>query len=240
MARTRLKSAKRKYLIVCATVLVIVILCYREWNRTNAALKERNHIEIPQGFSSYGIDVSHHQGEIDWDSLFASRDSIINFVYCKATEGVHHVDSKWEENRVALNKRKPRLGAYHFFLPNKDAKQQADHFLVNYNAKTNYLPPVIDIEIETDSDSELIENVSIWLDCVESRIKKRPIIYTSHHLYKKIFKGKLTGYTFWIANYNTNPSGLEDTNIVLWQYTDKGSLAGIEGDVDLNYSKILY
>jgi len=220
--------------------LVIVLLCYREWNRSNGAHKELIHREIPEGFNSYGIDVSHHQGEIDWDLFFTSRDSMINFIYCKATEGLHHVDSKWEQNRAALNGRKPRLGAYHFFLPNKDAKQQAAHFLVNYRAKTNYLPPVIDVEIETDFNSELIKNVTIWLNYVESRVKQRPIIYTSHHLYKTIFEGKLNGYKFWIANYNKNPSGLEDTNIVLWQYTDKGSLAGITEDVDLNYSKILF
>ena len=220
--------------------MIIVLLCYREWNRSNAPLKELIRREIPEGFTSYGIDVSHHQGEIDWNSFFASRDSIINFVYCKATEGLHHVDSNWEKNRVALNGRKPRLGAYHFFLPNKDATQQANHFLVNYSAKTNYLPPVIDVEIETDSDSKLIRNVTIWLDCVENKIDRRPIVYTSHHFYKTKFKGKLTGYKFWIANYNATPSGLEDTNIIMWQYTDKGRLEGIKGDVDLNYSKILY
>ena len=221
-------------------VLVIVMLCYREWNRSNLPPEELIHIEIPAGFSSYGIDVSHHQGEIDWDSFFASRDSIINFVYCKATEGLYHVDSKWRENRIQLDKRKTKLGAYHFFLPNKDAMQQANHFLLNYSAKTNYLPPVIDVELETDSDSELIKNVTIWLECVENKINKRPIIYTSHHFYKTKFKGKLNDYKFWIANYNVTPSGFEDTNIILWQYTDKGRLAGIKGDVDLNYLKILY
>ena len=221
-------------------ILVIVMLCYREWNRSNVMPTELMHIEIPAGFNCYGIDVSHHQGEIDWDSFFASRDSTISFVYCKATEGLHHVDSKWRENCIELNNRNIKLGAYHFFLPDKNAVQQASHFLLNYNAKTNYLPPVIDVELETNSDSELIKNVIIWLDCVENKIKRRPIIYTSHHFYKTKFKGKLKGYKFWIANYNEAPSGLEDTNIILWQYTDKGRLAGIKGDVDLNYSKIMY
>lgn len=221
-------------------VLVILILFYREWKRISLRPATMIQFEIPEGFKSYGIDVSHHQGEIDWELLFTSGDSIIDFVYCKATEGLHHVDSEWQNNQNGLKKRNIKVGAYHFFLPNKDPIQQANHFLMHYNHAENYLPPVIDVELETDSDTELVNNVILWLDCVEKKISMRPIVYTSHYFYQTKFKDKLHGYKYWIANYNTSPPGLEDTNIIFWQFTDKGHLEGINEDVDLNYSKILF
>ncbi len=192
---------------------------------------------LPEGFVSYGIDISHHQGEIDWDQLVQHSDSLLSFFYCKATEGIHHVDTRWKENRSSLVALGLNHGAYHFFLPNKAADLQAEHFLNHYVAQPTDLPPVLDAEIEGASDADLIKRMKIWLSKVELKTGRRPIIYTSHHFYRTKFRGAFEGYKFWIANYNKNVDGLDDPSILHWQFSDKGNVPGIKGNVDLNYSK---
>jgi lysozyme len=66
------------------------------------------------------------------------------------------------------------------------------------------------------------------------------VIYTSHHFYRTKFQGKFPGYKFWIANYNPQVSGMEDPNIICWQHSDEGSVPGIAGPVDMNFTKIVY
>ena len=195
---------------------------------------------LPQGFQSYGIDISHHQGTIDWPTFFLATDSIITFVYCKATEGLNHVDSQYETNRDVLMDKGIKHGAYHFFLPNKNAIQQAKHFLNIYSHNQNDLPPVLDAEIEGDSDTKMIQDMKTWLTHVEDITGKRPLIYTSYNYYTDKFKGEFPGYRFWIANYNTIASRFESDEILHWQFSDNGHLPGITGPVDLNYSKISF
>ena len=195
---------------------------------------------LPQGFVGHGIDVSHHQGTIDWDLFHESCDTMISFVYCKATEGISHVDSKWKENRRFLIDYGITHGAYHFFSPNTDAIAQAQHFLNHYTLNIDDLPPVLDAETEAQNDQKLIDGMLTWLKFVEEETGRRPVIYTSHHFYKTKFRGKFQGYKFWIANYNKHVSGMENPDIICWQHSDHGYVPGIEEPVDMNFTKIKY
>ena len=208
------------------------------WRRLHPKPAPINFVELPSSFQSYGIDVSHHQQTIDWDKVFLGNDSLISFVYCKATEGIDHVDSQWKRNRKILLQKKIDHGAYHFFLPKKSAKGQAINFLKNYQLKDKDLPPVLDVEIEGETDIQLIDQMKIWLRHVEENTGRRPVIYTSYNMYKELLKSQFKGYKFWIANYNTIESRFHDDEIIHWQYSDNGIVSGIKGRVDLNFSKI--
>jgi lysozyme len=194
--------------------------------------------ELPEGFHSHGVDISHYQGEIDWDTFSEETDSIISFVYCKATEGVSFVDKRWESNEEALREHEIPFGAYHFFIPGANAQVQADHYLNNYTPQQNDLPPVLDVETEGVTDEALIRNMREWLSIVEQATGKRPVIYTSFNFYYEKFRNKFAGYKFWIANYNDRPDRMTDDAIIHWQYSDRGTVPGINGAVDLNVSKI--
>ncbi len=92
-------------------------------------------------YAVHGIDVSHHQGIVNWDQI--SRQDI-HFVFAKATEGGDHVDSlfayNWKEmRRVGLKK-----GAYHFFRPNMNPEIQAKIFIENVELFAGDLAPVLD------------------------------------------------------------------------------------------------
>lgn len=193
--------------------------------------------ELPENFKSHGIDISRYQGDIDWKLFFEKSDSIISFVYCKATEGVSHVDAKFTTNRDALRKHNKAFGVYHFFVPSLNAESQANHFLKNYSPRANELPPVLDVETESVSDAKLIKGMKVWLELVESKTGKRPIIYTSYHFYSTKFKKEFKNYQFWIANYSRRNDRMTDKRIIHWQYSDKGGIPGIVGPVDLNFSK---
>lgn len=191
-------------------------------------------------FLSVGLDVSHHQGKIDWESVITSTDSLLSFVYFKVTEGTRFIDHTAAINQQELSRLKIPNGGYHFLSPHQDAVIQAEHFLNNYNPDLSTLPPVLDAETEATNDKELIKKISIWLDLVEKEIGKRPIIYTSYHFYREKFQETLREEKFWIAHYTNKSDHLNSDNILHWQYSENGKINGINGFVDLNYSKVLF
>lgn len=193
---------------------------------------------MPEGFKSYGIDISHHQGEIDWDTFFLENDSTIRFIYCKVTEGESLADRQWQNNHARLSNEKIPHGGYHFFLPKVDPVIQAKNFLKHYKFKEASLPPALDVEIEGVSDASLIENMKVWLNYVEIATGKRPIIYTSYNFYSEKFKHHFDRYKFWVANYSNRAHRFVDERIIHWQFSESGEIPGIAGFVDLNYSKI--
>lgn len=197
---------------------------------------------VPTGFQSIGLDISHHQGEIDWEKLMTESgfDSLIHFVYCKATEGNTHFDKQWVRNRSILNEMGIPNGAYHFFTPTDPPLPQAEHFLNRWVKRDIDLPPVLDVETEGFSDADLIEKMKIWLDFVEKKSGMRPIIYTSLHYYKTKFQNDFKNYKFWVAAYSRKPDCIEDSRIIHWQYSESARLPGIREKVDLNVSKLKF
>lgn len=246
------KSTKKKnnfqskswiWIAICLLVLFILILNFLP-NSSKTDEKEKIKeltINIPEGFNSFGIDISHHQGDIDWNEILykSKMDTLINFVYCKATEGTDFIDEQWKKNRSSLNEIGIRNGAYHFFNPNKDPIKQAKHFISIWNPRDIDLPPVLDVEIENidNNDDELIKSMTSWLMYVEQKTGHHPIIYTQDNFFIQKFKDKFLKYNFWVASYTKKPKELNYKRIVHWQYSKTGVIPGINEKVDLNVSK---
>ena len=94
-------------------------------------------------FSSEGIDVSHHQGEIDWPSIPKER---ISFAYIKATEGGDWKDKNFLSNWNGAKQAGLKVGAYHFFTLCRNGKTQARNFIDYVPNESSMLAPVIDLE----------------------------------------------------------------------------------------------
>lgn len=238
------KNGLMTYFLVALGIIIIgfvVNYAFKE-HKKKAVIKKTHELlaTIPKGYQAVGIDVSHHQGKIDWVNLFQENgyDTIIDFVYCKATEGTDHVDTEWKRNRLFLNSYGVYNGAYHFFNPKTDPIEQAEHFLTHWKARSIDLPPVLDVERLGRNDGELIANMIKWCEFVEAESGLKPIIYTSRYYFESKFKNKLTNYQFWIASYTNDPQIKPLKNVVHWQFTDNGTIPGIKGKVDLNVSKI--
>ncbi len=196
------------------------------------------------GQQPQGIDVSHHQGTIDWNLVYQSGKV---FAFVKATEGYTYNDPQFVTNMVNGTNAGVLMGAYHFARPdNNSAVDEAHHFLQvagNYIGQ-GYLPPVLDLEDPPGGDlqnlytsTELTNWVQTWLQVVEDSTGVEPIIYTNGR-YTNYLQSSLNHYRLWIAepDGNTNPPD----NLGHWttwsfkQYSWTGSVNGISGDVDLN------
>ena len=188
------------------------------------------------GYAVHGIDVSHHQVTINWDTVATQK---IDFAFIKATEGRNFRDSCFTQNWQALKRIKIRRGAYHFFHPNLSAQLQAENFINTVDIHFGDLPPVLDFEVINNvPKTKIIQQLQTWLDLIEAHYKIRPIIYTNQKLYFNYLINHFKEYPIWMARYNTiEPNMLSSKEWSFWQYGNKGTVKGIDGFVDLNVFK---
>lgn len=240
--RSKKKSKSSiKAIVIGALLIGLSVIAYFYYSKDIDVVNREEVVKsIPEGFPAFGIDVSHHQGKIDWEKLFVKEryDTIIHFVYCKATEGSDHLDTQWEKNRAELQELHIPNGAYHFFSPKTEPRPQAAHFLNHWKKTDLDLPPVLDVESEGFSDTDLIAKMKIWLTVVEDKTGMRPIIYTSLNFFETKFINDFKNYKFWIAAYSRKPACIDDSRIIHWQYSESGELPGFAEKVDFNVSKI--
>lgn len=187
-----------------------------------------------------GVDVSHYQGDIDWELLSEQN---IEFAYIKATEGSSYIDEMFAYNYSQATKTGLRVGAYHFFSFESSGKTQAENFIEVVPKDENALPPVIDFEPygEYLKRPTEVETVRIELGWIISDIKdyygKRPVIYTTEKAYKWYIAGYFDEYDIWIRNVLCRPTLSDDRSWTFWQYSNRGKLDGYSGEekfIDLN------
>jgi lysozyme len=182
-----------------------------------------------------GVDVSAHQGQIDWVKLKADD---VAFAYIKASEGEDFVDANFLANwHGAANVGMPR-GAYHFFTQCRSGMVQAQNFIATAPTDPAALPPVVDIEhmgpcTQGPAVANLIAEIDDFLDAVEAHYGKRPILYTTREFHDAYLVGNFTNERFWIRSLGF-PPGFREKQWVFWQYHNKGLRDGVTGPIDLN------
>jgi lysozyme len=185
---------------------------------------------------TYGIDVSHYQGKIEWDKVSKLQDSFpITFVFSRATAGSVKVDRRFKKNWKQSKAKGFIRGAYHYYRPNENSLLQADNFIRTVKLQKGDLPPVLDIEDipRIQSMRNLKIGLQNWLDRVEQHYGVKPIIYSGESFYNEHLYNDFSEYTCWVANYNYYVENIDD-DWGFWQFTDKGSVYGIKEFVDVN------
>lgn len=180
-----------------------------------------------------GIDVSHHQGNINWQSVRAER---IDFVYIKATEGKDYTDPQFKSNMNGAVYAGLKCGAYHFFTFCSSGKEQADHFIATTQFKEITLRPAVDVEFggncrNTPSQEILLSELKIFINAIKSYYKCEPVIYATAESYDFLIKNNFKE-NIWIRDVYTKPDN--KINWIIWQYHCRGKIDGINGPVDLN------
>ncbi len=164
-----------------------------------------------------GVDVSGWQGQMDW--LKAARAGAW-FAFIKASEGVGGTDSTFATN-WANSRGLVLRGAYHFYRAGQDPVAQADHFadVVLGTDDPGDLPPVLDLEV----DGVTWDDVVAFMDRLQSRVEREPILYTSKGVTDPMGPPPRT-WPLWVANYGVPqpylPQGWDAW--LFWQFTDQG------------------
>jgi lysozyme len=194
-------------------------------------------VPVPSGYKVHGIDVSHHQGRINWKEVDTMNVNgiTIEFAFLKASEGITRQDLQFQRNWKKAGEAGILRGAYHFYHPTRDAAAQARNFIAQVKLEPGDLPPVLDIEKSNRrSKKEIVEGALEWCRLVEEHYKVKPIIYTSPGFYDKYLADDFEDYPLWIAHYYKEIPRMHHRKWHFWQHTDKARINGISGGVDLN------
>lgn len=193
----------------------------------------------PEGYEIHGIDISHYQGEINWNRLRSNAlidGCPLRFIIVKATEGSTRVDPNFEDNFYQVREYGFVRGVYHFWSTQSSARSQAYFFLKKVHLQSGDLPPVLDIEHKPQGQNtqDFQTDVLTWLHIVEDKYHVKPIIYTYRNFKEKYLSAPVfDDYPYWIAHYYVDKVEYKG-QWKFWQHTDTGVLPGIKGHVDLN------
>lgn len=185
------------------------------------------------------IDVSHWQENINWP------ETKVDVAIIKATQGISFLDNKLAHNKEECRKNGILLGYYHF-TDGGDAIKEADWFVKNIGNIQAGEFLVLDFEINLLGAGNWCRR---WLDRVKEKTGVRPMLYTNEARVKSIdWREVVAGnYGLWVARYYLNtgykpplvsPSSGQWPFWAIWQYTSRGRVDGIAGNVDMNYTKM--
>jgi lysozyme len=185
-----------------------------------------------QAGEHYGIDVSNHQGTIDWSAV-AGDD--ITAVYIKATEGQTFVDTRFAENWAGAASAGLRRGAYHFFSLCSPGAAQAATFLRVVPRDAQALPPALDLEwgaCDNRPDTATFQQeVTAFIETVEREVGKPVVLYAmpsftaTYPLPEQFVRDR------WVRRLFLRP---ERPDWSIWQVSDHALVDGIGEPVDLD------
>ncbi|BCU80955.1 glycoside hydrolase family 25 [Polycladomyces abyssicola] len=179
-----------------------------------------------------GLDVSHHQGKIDWRKVKEEKE--YDFVYIKATEGKDFVDDRLRYNWNEAKRQGIMVGAYHFFSMRSSGETQALHYIRIVPKEKDSLPPVIDVEIHLGHNRERVRReLRAMAIRLQQHYGKQPILYVTYDTYNTYIKDDFQEYRIWIRDIFKPPS-LDERSWSLWQYSNRGRVDGIPTYVDIN------
>lgn len=186
----------------------------------------------------HGIDISNHNGDIDFQVLSKQ----IDFIIIRAGYGQNNIDLRCLKNIEGCKKYNIPFGLYWFsYALNEQQSKNEANYLCNIADKCNpILPLCYDYEYDSDdyvsrkggdkSKTMMLKKARAFLETVKSRGYK-PMIYTNLDYMNRGF-GELTNqYSVWLAQWGVNSPSI---TCDIWQSSEKGKYNGINGNVDLD------
>lgn len=181
-----------------------------------------------------GIDISNWQGYVDFAKV---KDSGISIVYMKVSEGTNYIDSYFSTSYVNAKSNGLTVGFYHFFHGNVDPVAQAQFFVNLIGNRQSDCRLAIDLEVTDGLDAQsLTTNAIEFLKEVERLTGKGTVVYTYTNFARNNIDSRLGIYPLWIANYGVDTPGDNPiwSDWVGFQYSNTGSVPGVNGNCDMN------
>ena len=216
----------------------------------NLQILENNEIQYVEDgkvISHKGIDVSRYQGNIDWKQV---KESGVEFAIVRlglrgyGKEGKLSLDEKFLDNVKGANAAGVKVGVYFFTqaITEEEAVEEAEMVLENIKGLKIDLPIVLDVEKTSAKDGRMnqlsVEERTKVVHAFIDRIKESeytPMIYSNMEMWSVLLNmEEFEDIDKWYAYYT--PTIYFPYEYAIWQYSDKGQVPGIEGDVDLNIS----
>lgn len=195
----------------------------------------------------FGIDVSHHQGVIDWAKVAASG---IKFAIMKAQyeAASHRKDEQFEANYAGAVKHGIKTGVYIYIARASMADIEGDAYALLNHLEKRPLEYGIWLDLEDSSVATTGKSYIRQLAYRYAKVFKEAGyyvgIYCNRDWYLRLIHDDLKrDFDFWIARYPKNDKGIYNPNsslkptqniAVAWQYSSKGHIDGIRGNVDLD------
>ena len=193
--------------------------------------------------SRIGIDVSQHQADIDWAAVAEDgiEFAIIRAGYRTSDRGTILKDERFEQNYAGASNNGLDVGVYFFSqaTTEDEAREEADFVLSLLGDRKIDYPIVFDLEPASDGSDRVagmgIEELTAVARAFCDRIQEaghEAMIYGNRTDLARYNLTELVDYSLWYAEYDKHPT--MDLRFVMWQYSRTGSVAGIEGNVDLD------
>lgn len=186
-----------------------------------------------------GIDVSEHNGTINWENV---KNSGIEFVIIRlgwiGNKNNHTLDKKFEENYINAKNVGLQIGVYVYsYVENSEAMQNAISWVQEkLKGKTLDYPVFLDVE---DNQISYLENETLTTLCkqfCERLTNFKTGVYANLDWFNnKLNVNELINYKIWLAQWTSANSHSANFKVNMWQYSNKGSISGISGNVDMNY-----
>ena len=195
----------------------------------------------PSNATAQGIDVSYHQGTIDWEKVKNSGQVDFAIIRCGiGMDQTNQDDTQWENNTSECERFGIPYGTFLYSYADtvEKARSEAQHVVRLVQGKNLTYPIYYDMEdnsVMNKIDSKTAGEIAqTFLNTLEANGYKNVAVYSS----KSLFETKLTAdifnrYPRWVAHYN-DTCGYQGS-YHMWQYTNKGQIDGITGNVDLDY-----
>lgn len=212
---------------------------HAEYISTTTDSSTENEITSTPFDKAHGIDVSKWQGEIDWNKV---KEDNVEFAIVRAGYGkeTYQEDPYFDINMQNAKAAGIDCGAYWFSYATtvEEAYQEAE---VCYSVIKDYefeYPIVFDIETDTQrnlSTATVSAIVEAFCSTLEEKGYYVSVYSYASFLNTKIYSSVLEKYDVWVAHFYVDQPEFNGS-YGMWQYTDKGSVSGINEDVDLNYA----
>ncbi|MGH4052372.1 MAG: GH25 family lysozyme [Clostridium sp.] len=175
-----------------------------------------------------GIDISSYQGNVDFVKV---KNSGIEIVYIKATEGIAYTNPLLIPQYNGAKAAGLKIGFYHYLRAN-DPILEAKYFLSTINGLSVDCKYAIDVEVTLgQAVTKISSNVRLFANYLTSN-KKEVCIYTGDYFYANNLDNTVINIPLWVAHYGVSKP--DAANYIGFQYSDSGSVNGINGPVDLN------
>lgn len=209
---------------------------------TRKYLKADSQSVVPEQYQ-YGVDVSKYQGEIDWTKVKAAG---MSFAVLKVTKKNNEVEEAFEQNYNGCRLNQIPMAVYRYVYATSMAKAEEEARAIVEVLRDHPIEGEVWLDMEDKSISGIGKSALTLIIDQEAKILKaagyKVGIYCNRDWFEHTLEGieLLQRYKFWIAKYGKNDGTWANRDdcpkdiAYAWQYTSKGRVNGITGDVDLN------